>query len=122
MKHIKEKSRTRQQRQRMRAHRRSMVLISSVIMLLIVLVSVGGSHYGQDEAYKKQQAELETQIKEEKDRTKEIEKYKEYVGTDAYVEDVAKGKFGLVYEDEIVLKPNKIIRLQMITLGNNWIS
>ena len=50
---------------------------------------------------------LETQIKEEKDRTKEIEKYKEYVGTDAYVEDVAKEKFGLVYEDEIVLKPTK---------------
>ena len=41
------------------------------------------------------------------DRTKEIEKYKEYVGTDAYVEDVAKEKFGLVYEDEIVLKPTK---------------
>lgn len=108
MKHIKEKSRTRQQRQRMRAHRRSMVLISSVIMLLIVLVSVGGvSLWAKNEAYKKQQAELETQIKEEKDRTKEIEKYKEYVGTDAYVEDVAKEKFGLVYEDEIVLKPTK---------------
>ena len=70
-----------------------MVLISSVIMLLIVLVSVGGvSLRAKNEAYKKQQAELETQIKEEKDRTKEIEKYKEYVGTDAYVEDVAKGK------------------------------
>ena len=108
MKHIKEKSRTRQQRQRMRAHRRSMVLISSVIMLLIVLVSVGGvSLRAKNEAYKKQQAELETQIKEEKDRTKEIEKYKEYVGTDAYVEDEAKEKFGLVYEDEIVLKPTK---------------
>ena len=97
MKHIKEKSRTRQQRQRMRAHRRR-----------IVLVSVGGvSLRAKNEAYKKQQAELETQIKEEKDRTKEIEKYKEYVGTDAYVEDVAKEKFGLVYEDEIVLKPTK---------------
>ena len=71
MKHIKEKSRTRQQRQRMRAHRRSMVLISSVIMLLIVLVSVGGvSLRAKNEAYKKQQAELETQIKEEKDRPK----------------------------------------------------
>ena len=54
MKHIKEKSRTRQQRQRMRAHRRSMVLISSVIMLLIVLVSVGGvSLRAKNEAYKK---------------------------------------------------------------------
>ena len=57
MKHIKEKSRTRQQRQRMRAHRRSMVLISSVIMLLIVLVSVGGvSLRAKNEAYKKQQS------------------------------------------------------------------
>ena len=54
MKHIKEKSRTRQQRQRMRAHRRSMVLISSVIMLLIVLVSVGGvSLRAKNEAYTK---------------------------------------------------------------------
>ncbi len=48
--------------------------------------------------------ELEEQIEEEKARTKEIEELSEYVGTDEYVEDVAKEKLGLIHENETIFK------------------
>ena len=44
------------------------------------------------------------QISEEEMRKKEIEDLEAYVGTDEYVEDVAKDKLGLVYPDEILFE------------------
>ena len=47
---------------------------------------------------------MEQQIEEEKARAEEIEELREYVGTDQYVEDIAREKLGLVHENEIILK------------------
>ena len=51
-----------------------------------------------------QEEELIAQIEEEKARTEEIEELEAYVGTEEYVEQIAKDKLGLVYEDEIIFK------------------
>ena len=48
---------------------------------------------------------LETQLKEEKERTEEIKEFEEYAGTDAYIEDVAKDKLGLIHKNEILFEP-----------------
>jgi len=48
--------------------------------------------------------ELKEQIKEETARKAEIKDLEKYVGTDEYVEDVAKDKLGLVHENEIIFK------------------
>ena len=53
---------------------------------------------------KTQIAELESQIDEEKSRSKQIDKLEEYVGTDEYIEDVAKDKLGLIHENEIIFR------------------
>lgn len=37
-------------------------------------------------------------------RSKEIENLKEYVQSDKYIEDVARDKLGLVFEDEILFQ------------------
>ena len=58
----------------------------------------------KERAYKEQEIELQKQIKEEEQKAKEIEKLEEYVGTDEYIEDMAREKLGLVYEDEIIFK------------------
>ena len=57
--------------------------------------------------YKKQEAELEAQIKEEKKRAKEVEAYEAYVKTDDYVKEIAEEKLGLVDPNEIIFKPAK---------------
>lgn len=50
---------------------------------------------------------LDSQIQEEDEREIEYENLKAYVQTKKYVEEVAREKLGLVYEDEILFKKNE---------------
>lgn len=102
---IKQKSRSRRQKKRLQRHKRSMLAISGVILLLVVMVSVNGMTLrAKDKSYQAQEMELKAQIKEEKERASKIEELEDYVGTDEYVEEVAKDKLGLVHENEIIFK------------------
>ena len=64
-------------------------------------------YHSRNAQYKKQEAELEAQIKEEKKRAKEVEAYEAYVKTDDYVKEIAEEKLGLVDPNEIIFKPAK---------------
>ena len=57
--------------------------------------------------YEAQISELQTQIKQEEQRSEELSDYQKYVQTKKYMEEIAKNKFGLIYPDEIVFKPNQ---------------
>ncbi len=82
-----------------------MLAVSSVILLLVIVVSVNGMTLrAKEQEYQAQEEELEKQIEEEKARTSEIDDLEEYVGTDEYIEEVAKDKLGLVKENEIIFK------------------
>lgn len=102
---IKKKSRRRRQTKRVQSHKRSILAISGVILLLVVMVSVNGMTLrAKEKSYQAQQVELERQIEEEKARASEIDELEKYVGTEEYVEEVAKEKLGLVHENEIIFK------------------
>ena len=58
----------------------------------------------QREAYEAQVMQLDEQIQDEKDRAAEIEEYRKYTQTKKFVEEVAKEKLGLVYEDEVIFR------------------
>lgn len=89
----------------MRVHKRSMLVIGAVIVLLTVVVSVGSMTLkAKEKAYKAQEIELRQQIEEEKKRAQEIDKLETYVGTDEYVEEMAREKLGMVYKDETIFK------------------
>lgn len=89
-------------------HKISVVSISCVIALLAVILSVGSiSLRAKNEAYKAQEAELEKQLQQEEERAAEIEELEDYVGTDEYIEDVAKEKLGLINPNEILFKAEK---------------
>ena len=78
-------------------HKRSIVAITAVIILLCGMVIVHGIALKKsNDAYKVQEEELQTQIDAEKERSEEINKLKKYVGTDEYIEEVAREKLGLV--------------------------
>ncbi len=76
-----------------------MVLVLTLIMSVQIV-----RLYHKDQDYQKQQQELQAQLDEEKQRAEDLEARQEYVGTDQYVEDVARQKLGMVYPDEIVFK------------------
>ena len=102
---IKQKSRRRRQKKRVQRHKRSVLAISSVIPLLLVMVSINGiTLRAKEKSYVAQETELKKQIKEEKNRASKIDELEDYVGTDEYVEDVAREKLGLVHEGEIIFK------------------
>ena len=80
MNDVKQRNRRRRQRKRSQNHKRSVLAISAVVLMLTVMIQA------------------------EQDRKKEIKELEKYVGTDKYVEDVAKEKLGLVHDNEIVFK------------------
>ena len=49
----------------------------------------------KNEQYKAQEAELQEQIREQKERSKEIDKFEEYVKTDDYIKDMAEDRLNL---------------------------
>ena len=100
------RSKSRKTNSAWRYHKKSMMLISMILVLLVGVLAVNAvSLRSRNAQYKKQEAELEAQIKEEKKRAKEVEAYEAYVKTDDYVKEIAEEKLGLV-------DPNEIIDLQ----------
>ena len=63
--------------------------------------------YQKDQEYIAKQADLEQQLSAEQDRQKELEAYETYTKSQQYVEDVAKSKLGLLYDNEVVFKEQK---------------
>lgn len=105
MKNVKRSGRRKRTRKCVGQYKRSMLAVSAVLVLLMVVVSVNGMTLrAKEKEYQAQETELEQQIEDEKARASEIDDLESYVGTDEYVEEVAKDKLGLVYEDEIILK------------------
>lgn len=85
-----------------------MCCISAVVLVLLIVFTVQSHTMKQkNTSYQGEIAQLEKQIEAEEARTEEIEELKEYVQSDEYAEQVAKDKLGLVYEDEIIFKPEE---------------
>lgn len=102
------RSKSRKTNSAWRYHKKSMMLISMILVLLVGVLAVNAvSLRSRNAQYKKQEAELEAQIKEEKKRAKEVEAYEAYVKTDDYVKEIAEEKLGLVDPNEIIFKPAK---------------
>ena len=77
---------------------------------LIVLRLLGGfivesrKLEGRLAMYDARAASLEQSIEDERARTEDIDRLKEYMQTDEYAEDAAREKLGLVKENETVFK------------------
>ena len=82
------------------------LVVTAVVILLLVTVSMHSYKlYEKQLAYEEKITELRASIEAEIARSAEIDTYAEYVKTREYKETVAKERLGLVYPDEILLKP-----------------
>lgn len=99
------------QRTRLRRKRRNnkigMVCITLIVCVMagVMSIQIVNLHH-KHETYQKKEEELQAQVDSEKQRKLELKEYEEYVNTKEYIEQVAKTKLGLVYENEIVFKEN----------------
>lgn len=82
------------------------VVIVAVICAVICAVTFWGGRNvaAQNAYYSAKETELQSQIDAESERAEEIEAYSRYVDSDEFAEKMAREKFGLVKEDEIVIK------------------
>ena len=75
-----------------------------VVAFLIVMIFQTVQLKNKETAYAQQTAELNKQLKEETERTDEINALADYMQSDQYIEDMAKSKLGLAYDNEIIFK------------------
>ena len=93
-------------KKRRKKKKRSGLWALTAIAAVIVMVIVAGSYKLQKQlsADTKKEADLQAQYNEELQRSQDIEEYAKYTKTRKYIEEVAKEKLGLVYEDETIFK------------------
>ncbi len=88
-----------------RQNRLGIICVMVVVgMLFAVILFKSNELKGKLATYEKRERLLQEQIESEEKRAKELVEYEKYTKTARYVEEVAKDKLGLVYEDEIVFE------------------
>ena len=91
-----------------RHNRLSMFLAALVVVILMIAVSVNAMSLNRRLADNRKRAvQLKKEIQTEQQRAADIEEYRRYTSTDAYIEEVAREKLGLIYEGETVFKEEK---------------
>lgn len=98
--------RVRKKKSRLGRHRKSVLMISAVLVMLCGVLTVNAfTLMAKNRNYAEQEAELQKQIEEQQKRSEEIDEYKEYVNSDEYVKETAEEKLNLVDPNEIIFKP-----------------
>ena len=85
-------------------------LLVVLVVAFTVIIACGVRSYSLNQQSKQlaiKEAQLEVQLKAEKDRADELLEREKYMKTKKFVEDEAKNKLGLVNKDEIVIKPRE---------------
>ena len=79
-----------------------------VIVIIICAFVIGKIIDSRQDLANKQaeHKEIQEKIEDESKRTEDLEDYQDYIGTDEFTEEQARG-FGYVYPDEKVLKPEE---------------
>lgn len=91
-------------RRNRRSHKGTVSVSIIVVAFLIIMSTQIYKLKEKDEAYVVQYEELKKQYDAESERAEEIEGLAEDMQSQEYIEDVAKSKLGLVYDNEIIFK------------------
>ena len=93
---------------RKKVRNRKLIAMIAVITVafLIVIGTQSIKKFNNLNELKSEKAKLEQEYKEQLRVAEDLKEKKEYVQTDAYVEEMAR-KLGLLYPDEVILQPEK---------------
>ena len=85
--------------------------VISITLAVAIFLTVMGFQIIQlrqkDEALAARQADKEEEYAQETERAEKLDELERYMQTDQYIEDTAKSKLGLAYENEIIFKESK---------------
>ena len=81
------------------------ISVSIIVLVFLTVMAVQIYQMKQkDEAYAAQENLLQEQYEEETQRAEELVELEAYMQSDEYIEDTAKNRLGLVYDNEIIFK------------------
>lgn len=83
----------------------SLLIVVAVLIVSVVIFVKVSDLRNRSRELKETEKSLEIQIEKANNEREELNAKEQYMKTNQYIEDVAKDKFGLVYPDEIVIKP-----------------
>jgi cell division protein DivIC len=79
--------------------------ITIIVLAFLVVMSVQIMNIkAKDAEYEEKENELLQEYQEETQRSTELDELEAYMNSSEYIEDVAKSKLGLAYENEIIFK------------------
>ena len=93
---------TRRERETRRKRQKQSAILGMVLAFALVMI-MGAVIWSGKRTLEKQNKEY--QVEEQQNRSDEIDEYKKYIQTKKFAEEVAKDKFGMIYPDELVFKP-----------------
>ena len=86
--------------------RNGLKIIAIAVLLLFVVIAYNSfSLRGKQRALEKRYSELQEDLQSEEERSEQLEDRAAYMQTIRYIEEIAREKLGLVYEDEIIFRP-----------------
>ena len=99
------KSRTRQSVRYRQSSTVSLLVIVAVLFVCIFSVVNASSLYAKSRELAETERAMELKVEQAKQEQENLAAQEQYMQTYQYIEDVAKDKLGLVYPDEIVIRP-----------------
>lgn len=88
-----------------RQNKLGMACVSIVVIAVFSVIMIKSFNLREKQQdYEAQKKNLLMEIEAEDKRAQDLIDYEKYTKTDRYVEEIAKDKLGLVYEDEIIFK------------------
>ena len=83
------------------------IIAVAVLVLFAVITYSSVELRAEKHTLEKRKSELEIMFQTEQERSEELEDRKAYMQTIRYIEEVARKVLGLVYPDEIILRPEE---------------
>lgn len=81
------------------------IIALAVFVVFLVMVTNSVSLEQEKKALEKQYSELEEKLQNEQERSEILKDRAAYMQTTRYIEEIARERLGLVYEEEIIFRP-----------------
>ena len=95
----------RYRKRKKKENRMGKLCVSGIVFMFLIVMSIQiVKLYKEDQTYIAKEKELNEQLEDAMEEQQQLADYEQYTQSQQYIEEVAKSKLGLVYNNEIVFK------------------
>ena len=95
----------RYRKRKKKENRMGKLCVSGIVFMFLIVMSIQiVKLYKEDQTYIAKEKELNEQLEDATEEQQQLADYEQYTQSQQYIEEVAKSKLGLVYNNESVFK------------------